>query len=300
MTDPKPFPERRPPFSARPADPRQRPKTKQMDQSAAEWETFSALPPPAPKLGFPDQESETATRPTEQAAAVETGVKLATWKKRAGAFAFDFGLGLGASYVAQGIASLFGMGAEAVSFTGYTAFFAAWLVNRGYFQSLPRGQSFGKWLLNIKTIDTETDQSPSLIRSVAREGVTSLLVLTEALIVPLAADGLFAVFDKEKRQSIHDRAGRTQVVESDQGFHFDEKAIQFLEEIIEGDAADEVKSVAEDLLKQAKRNDTVADLSDQVGRMSKGVGRNTRDLRQQTGKQVKTWVDSAKKKMDNW
>jgi hypothetical protein len=69
----------------------------------------------------------------------------------------------------------------------------------------------------------KTEASPHLVRSLAREGVLSLFILTAALLVPLAADGLFAFFDKEKRQSIHDRAGRTLVVESEQGYHLDEK-----------------------------------------------------------------------------
>ncbi len=128
----------------------------------------------------------------------------------------------------------------------------------------------------------------------------SLFVLTEALLVPLAADGLFAVFDKEKRQTIHDRAGRTLVVEAERGYHLDEKVLQFLQDILEGDAADDVKSAARDLLRQAQRNDTVRDLSKQLQRLSKDVDRNARSLRQQTGKHVKTWVDSVKEKLDNW
>lgn len=287
MTDPRPYPER-PQFP-------ERPKTEQLDQSAGEWRTFSALPP---ATSLPPVQAE---RPAPQTAAEgEPLPKLAPWSKRIGAFALDFGLGLGISYLAQGLAALVGANASAVDMTGYLAFFATWLVNRGYFQSRPEGQSLGKWLLNIKTLDPETEASPHLVRSLAREGVLSLFVLTEALLVPLAADGLFAVFDKEKRQTIHDRAGRTLVVEAERGYHLDEKVLQFLQDILEGDAADDVKSAARDLLRQAQRNDTVRDLSKQLQRLSKDVDRNARSLRQQTGKQVKTWVDSVKEKLDNW
>ncbi len=73
-----------------------------------------------------------------------------------------------------------------------------------------------------------------------------------------------------------------------------------MQDILEGDAADDVKSAARDLLRQAQRNDTVRDLSKQLQRLSKDVDRNARSLRQQTGKQVKTWVDSVKEKLDNW
>jgi uncharacterized RDD family membrane protein YckC len=280
MTDPRPYFER--------------PKTEQLDQSASEWQTFSALPP-ATSLP-PVQAEQSARVPQDE----ETLPKLAPWGKRVGAFALDFGLGLGVSYLAQGLASLVGADAAAVDMTGYIAFFAAWLVNRGYFQSRPAGQSLGKWLLNLKTLDPETEASPHLVRSLAREGVLSLFILTAALLVPLAADGLFAFFDKEKRQSIHDRAGRTLVVESDQGYRLDEKVLRLLQEILEGEATEDVKLAARDLLRKAQRNEAVRGLSSQLGRLRQDVGRNTRSLRQQTSKQVKSWLASLKEKLDNW
>jgi uncharacterized RDD family membrane protein YckC len=280
MTDPRPYFER--------------PKTEQLDQSASEWQTFSALPP-ATSLP-PVQAEQSARVPQDE----ETLPKLAPWGKRVGAFALDFGLGLGVSYLAQGLASLVGADAAAVDMTGYIAFFAAWLVNRGYFQSRPAGQSLGKWLLNLKTLDPETEASPHLVRSLAREGVLSLFILTAALLVPLAADGLFAFFDKEKRQSIHDRAGRTLVVESEQGYHLDEKVLRLLQEILEGEATEDVKLAARDLLRKAQRNEAVRGLSSQLGRLRQDVGRNTRSLRQQTNKQVKSWLASLKEKLDNW
>ncbi|MFS8778013.1 RDD family protein [Synechococcus sp. O70.2] len=280
MTDPRPYFER--------------PKTEQLDQSASEWQTFSALPP-ATSLP-PVQAEQSARVPQDE----ETLPKLAPWGKRVGAFALDFGLGLGVSYLAQGLASLVGADAAAVDMTGYIAFFAAWLVNRGYFQSRPAGQSLGKWLLNLKTLDPETEASPHLVRSLAREGVLSLFILTAALLVPLAADGLFAFFDKEKRQSIHDRAGRTLVVESEQGYHLDEKVLRLLQEILEGEATEDVKLAARDLLRKAQRNEAVRGLSSQLGRLRQDVGRNTRSLRQQTSKQVKSWLASLKEKLDNW
>ncbi|MFS8740818.1 RDD family protein [Synechococcus sp. W65.1] len=284
MTDPRPYFER--------------PKTEQLDQSASEWQTFSALPP-ATSLP-PVQAEQSAPQAARVPQDEETLPKLAPWGKRVGAFALDFGLGLGVSYLAQGLASLVGADAAAVDMTGYIAFFAAWLVNRGYFQSRPAGQSLGKWLLNLKTLDPETEASPHLVRSLAREGVLSLFILTAALLVPLAADGLFAFFDKEKRQSIHDRAGRTLVVESEQGYRLDEKVLRLLQEILEGEATEDVKLAARDLLRKAQRNEAVRGLSSQLGRLRQDVGRNTRSLRQQTSKQVKSWLASLKEKLDNW
>lgn len=252
-----------------------------------EWRTFDALP--ALRPGIPETETAPATE-------LETPTfRPASWRKRLGAFAVDFGLGLGAAYLAQGVAGLVGSGSAAVDMAGYGAFFAAWLVNRGYLQSRPQGQSLGKWLFNLKTIDTETETSPSVVRSVAREGVVSLFVLTEALLVPLGADALFALFDPEKRQALHDKAGRTQVVESDQGYQLDEKAAQLLADLMESDSAQEIQDTLDRWIKQAKRNPTVANLSDQAGRFKRDLSQNTRSLRPKKEYPPPNWVDRDRK-----
>lgn len=182
---------------------------------------FEALPPPVQ-----------APAPAPAPVAAPTTAKLAPWRRRIGAFAADFALGLGVSYVAQGLASAVGGDAAMM---GYMAFFGTWLVNRGYLQSQKPGQSFGKWLFSIKTIDTETEAPPTVVRSVAREGVSSVLILTEALVVPMLADALFAAFDPDKRQSLHDRAVRTTVVEAEEGFDLDEKLVSLWQELTDSE-----------------------------------------------------------------
>lgn len=278
----QPRPQSRPP----------RPEPRPYRPAETEWRTFDALPASALRPGIP----ETGTAPATE---LETPTfRPASWRKRLGAFAVDFGLGLGAAYLAQGVAGLVGSGSAAVDMAGYGAFFATWLVNRGYLQSRPQGQSLGKWLFNLKTIDTETETSPSVVRSVAREGVVSLFVLTEALLVPLGADALFALFDPEKRQALHDKAGRTQVVESDQGYQLDEKAAQLLTDLMESDSAQEIQDTLDRWIKQAKRNPTVANLSDQAGRFKRDLGQNTRSLRPKNAKKdypPPTWVDRDRK-----
>ncbi|MEN9206337.1 MAG: RDD family protein [Thermostichales cyanobacterium SZTDM-1c_bins_54] len=270
-------------------DPSRMPERRPLrDYAEPEWQTFNALPPPSAKLGFPVTETATASE-------IGTQVKLATWQKRLGAFALDMAAGLGVAYLAQGVASLLGVGAASVDVVGYGAFFLTWLINRGYFQSRPRGQSLGKWLMSIKVIDPETDQSPGIVRSVAREGVTSVFLLTEALLVPLAADSLFAIFDKEKRQSIHDRAGRTLVVEGE-GFDLDEKALAALQGILDGETISDLKAALKELAEQAQENETIADVTDQVKLLSKRVQQSS----QATRKQVGNWLENIKEKLDNW
>jgi uncharacterized RDD family membrane protein YckC len=270
--DPSRYPERRP----------------LRDYAEPEWQTFNALPPPSAKLGFPATETATAT-------AIGTEVKLATWQKRLGAFALDMAAGLGVAYLAQGVAALLGASGSGMDVVGYSAFFLTWMINRGYLQSRPQGQSLGKWLMSIKVIDPETDQSPGIIRSVAREGVTSIFLLTEALLVPLAADSLFAVFDKEKRQSIHDRAGRTLVVEGE-GFDLDEKALAALSEVLDGEALADLKASLKDLADQAQENETIAEITDQVKLLSRQVQRSS----QRTRKNLGNWLENIKEKFDNW
>ncbi len=289
--DGRPLPPRPIPARPNPTSPTSRPYRE--PERVDEWQTFNALPMDAAQMGMPGTETNTAP-----AVEIPT-LKAAPWRRRLGAFAVDFGIGLGAAYLAQGVAGLLGSGTAAVDMAGYGAFFATWLINRGYFQSRAQGQSAGKWLFNLKTIDTETETSPSVVRSVAREGVVSLFVLTEALLVPLGADALFALFDPEKRQALHDKAGRTQVVESEEGYQLDVRAAQALEELLQSDAGQEVQEAMARFTKQAKRNSAIANLSDQVGRIKKDLGQNTRSARQQSGKQVKTWVDGVKKTLDN-
>ncbi|MEO0801946.1 MAG: RDD family protein [Cyanobacteria bacterium J06642_2] len=279
----------RPPYRPERSPQPQRRDYREFEEKVAERRTFDALPaPPAPRVeapyARPAAESETAT-----------DSDLASLKRRAGAFALDFGVGLGAAYVAQGLASLFGAGADAVSTVGYVSFFAAWLANRGYLQSRPSGQSIGKWLVNIKTIDAETDESPTLLRSMAREGVSSFLILTESLLVPLGADALFAAFDKEKRQSLHDRAARTKVVNAEEGYQLDEKIQQWLDEGEAGEVVDELRSAAKDIWQQAKQNENIGDL----GSATRDVQKNVNTLGRQAGKQAREWVENMKDKLDN-
>ena len=249
----------------------------QREYKEREVRRFDALP--TPDIAY---RTETQTE-----VGTESGSNLANFKKRAGAFAIDFGIGLGASYFAQGVASMFGAGPETVALMGYGAFFGTWLVNRAYGQSTT-GQSVGKWALNIKTVDTQTDEPPSLIRSVAREGVSSLLIATEALGVPLVADSLFAVFDKDKRQSLHDRAARTQVVNCEEGYQLDAKLSEFLEEGEGGELVEDIRGALGDLVSQAQEDESIRDVS-----------KNARNMSKQAGKQMRNWVENVQDKLDN-
>ncbi|MEO0852386.1 MAG: RDD family protein, partial [Cyanobacteria bacterium J06648_11] len=263
---------------------------REFEEKVAERQTFDALPAAA----APRTDTRTKTE-----SEVDTDSNLASLKRRAGAFALDFGVGLGAAYLTQGLASMFGAGAEAVSTVGYVSFFGAWLANRGYLQSRPSGQSVGKWLLNIKTVDAETDESPTIIRSMAREGVSSVMILTEALLVPLGADALFAAFDKEKRQSLHDRAARTKVVNADEGYKLDEKIQEWLDEGEAGEVVDDLRAAAKDFMRQAGGSENLEDLSDRAGSVGRDVQQNVNTLGRQAGKQAREWVENVKDKLDN-
>ncbi|MGK7909726.1 MAG: RDD family protein [Synechococcus sp.] len=267
------------PYQPQPMQQRQ-PDPVQRDFKEKEVRRFDALP--TPDIAYP----RTATQTQVESDTVTEG-NLASFKKRAGAFAIDFGIGLGVSYVAQGLVAMFGGGPEAIAMMGYGAFFGTWMINRGYGQSRT-GQSIGKWALNIKTVDTQTDEPPSLIRSVAREGVSSLLIATEALGVPLVADSLFAIFDKEKRQSLHDRAARTQVIDCEEGYQLDAKLSEFLEEGEGGELMEDIKGALGDLVSQAQEDDAIRDVS-----------KNARSMSKQAGKQMRNWVENVQDKLDN-
>ena len=256
------------------------PQRRSYENQPRDYKDVDALP--SPDIAYP----RTETR-TQADAATDTDAKLAGLGKRVGAFAIDFGVGLGVSYVAQGVASMFGAGGEAVAIMGYGGFFGAWLANRAYGQSRT-GQSIGKWALNMKTIDTQTDEPPSLIRSVAREGVSALAIATEALVVPGIADGLLAVFDKEKRQTLHDRAVGTKVIDCTEGYKLDEKLADALEDGEASELVEDIKGAFGDLVSQASEDESL-----------RNAGRNAQQMGKRAGKQMRNWVENVQDKLDN-
>jgi uncharacterized RDD family membrane protein YckC len=116
---------------------------------------------------------------------------------------------------------------------GYSIFTGLWFLFRVLVVNKSGGQSFGRWLMSLRTIDGEYGKTASISALFWREVLLliSLLFLintaTSTLVVftwlPLAADALFAQVDTQKRQTFHDRVSGTIVIYTRKGFDLDRK-----------------------------------------------------------------------------
>ncbi|MFN3926922.1 MAG: RDD family protein [Pseudanabaenaceae cyanobacterium] len=116
---------------------------------------------------------------------------------------------------------------------GYLIFGGLWLFFRVLVVNKSGGQSFGRWLMSLRAIDSEYGKTASLSALFWRELliVACLLFLintfSTTLVVftwlPLAADALFAQVDILKRQTFHDRIAGTIVIFTRKGFELDRK-----------------------------------------------------------------------------
>ncbi len=97
------------------------------------------------------------------------------------------------------------------------------------------GQSFGRWLMSLRTIDAEYGKTASLVALMWREVIllacllffintfnTTLVVFTW---LPLAVDALFSQLDNQKRQTFHDRLAGTIVIFTRKGLELDRKIL---------------------------------------------------------------------------
>jgi uncharacterized RDD family membrane protein YckC len=117
--------------------------------------------------------------------------------------------------------------------TGYLIFGGLWVLFRVLVVNKSGGQSFGRWLMSLRTIDSEYGKTATISALFRRELVlvtvllffintaaTTLVVFTW---IPLAADALFAQVDNQKRQAFHDRIGGTIVIFTRKGLELDRK-----------------------------------------------------------------------------
>lgn len=117
-------------------------------------------------------------------------------------------------------------------------FILTWLILRVILVAKNRGQSLGRYALDIRVIDAKNGRTPGLLELSQREGITGLGALlallgisylsptnawTILLMIPLPADCLFAVVDENRRQALHDQVAGTLVVQTRRGYSLDLK-----------------------------------------------------------------------------
>ncbi|HEY9805723.1 MAG TPA: RDD family protein [Candidatus Obscuribacterales bacterium] len=160
--------------------------------------------------------------------------------RRASAFAIDFfcawlpgSLVLGSGAKAQLLRSLL--------------FLIVWVALRIFVSYRNQGQSLGRWLLDVKVIDTKLLRSADLLALLKREGYLAFSALfvdiglsswrlirqgwIVLLIVPLALDLGLAIADSLNQHALHDRLAGTSVIQSSRGYSLDLKLKRLLAEV---------------------------------------------------------------------
>lgn len=172
---------------------------------------------------------------------------------------------------------------EAIAFTtinggivGYAIFTGLWFFFRVLVVNKSAGQSFGRWLMSLRTIDGEYGKTASISALFWRELLLLVSLLffintaTTTLVVftwlPLVADSLFAQVDNQKRQTFHDRLGGTIVIYTRKGFDLDRKIMGlfgqagriYREEIRDADPFGNAKSNSPSRAKSSPRRNSPA------------------------------------------
>jgi uncharacterized RDD family membrane protein YckC len=115
-------------------------------------------------------------------------------------------------------------------------FIVAWLILRVIVVEKNKGQSLGRWALDIKIIDSRFRRIPCLVDLAKREAVLGLAaaiamiglninfanILSLILLVcPLLADCAMALADEQFNQAFHDRLAGTLIIQTQRGFSLD-------------------------------------------------------------------------------
>lgn len=141
------------------------------------------------------------------------------------------GAALAIDGIVAGIPS--GLGNPGAQFLGFSLL---WLVLRVIVVSKNRGQSLGRWALDMRVVDAEFGRVPGLLPLCKREAVLGLALFftLEAIVnlspqnawvilgfLPLGLDGLLAYNNPQEQQTVHDRLADTYVVSSRRGYSLD-------------------------------------------------------------------------------
>lgn len=153
--------------------------------------------------------------------------------RRSAAFLIDFFLvGLTSSIVRGGLAAIL--------------FLLLWLGLRVFFVANNRGQSVGRYAMDIKLVDARSIKIPLLLDLAKREGLLGFAAMlawsgfvslspTSAwailLMIPLGVDCGFAFADPEARLAFHDRLAHTVLLQSRRGYSLDLKVKLLVDKI---------------------------------------------------------------------
>lgn len=115
-------------------------------------------------------------------------------------------------------------------------FILAWLILRVVVVEKNKGQSLGRWALDIRIIDARLNRTPPVMSLAKRELILSLAAFLAMiglkvnfanpislfiLTSPLLIDGATALGDEQYYRTFHDRLSGTQIIGTRRGFSLD-------------------------------------------------------------------------------
>ena len=144
-------------------------------------------------------------------------------ERRIGAFVIDF-------VTIWFVSSFFGFGLQ------WLVFLLGWLGMRVLLVDNNKGQSLGRWALDMKVISPRFNRVPDLLTLVKRESIVGFAAMLAMfglqvnfknglsmllLATPLLVDCAFALIDEEFNLAFHDRLAQTSIVQTQRGFSLD-------------------------------------------------------------------------------
>ncbi|MEA5571731.1 RDD family protein [Calothrix sp. UHCC 0171] len=158
-------------------------------------------------------------------------------------------MGLGIDFLVTWlISSVFGSGEYGVQFLQIFVFITVWLILRVILPYNNKGQSLGRWAVDLKVLDLQDlefgrGRIPSLLSLAKREAIIGLCLLLVSiaianirrnptailLVIPLVIDCGAAFSDTQARLALHDRFAGTMIVSSRRGYSLDLKIKRLVE-----------------------------------------------------------------------
>lgn len=121
-------------------------------------------------------------------------------------------------------------------FLEFIVFSLLWLILRVIVVDKNKGQSLGRWAMDLKITDARLNRLPLLLDLTKREGIIAMVafltmiglkvnfadfLLMALFCTPLIADGVTALTDDEYNQTFHDRVSGTIIIQTKRGFSLD-------------------------------------------------------------------------------
>jgi uncharacterized RDD family membrane protein YckC len=162
---------------------------------------------------------------------------LAQLAQRNVALLVDF---IACAFLGQLIEALLGLSNSGL---GLVIFGVAWMLNRVFIAGKSQGQSLGRWLVSIRVVDMTYGKSAGVLELFKREAAIYLCMalvlagfnsggITNTIsffaLIPIVIDGVIALADSEKMQTLHDKLSGTIVIVSKRGLQLDQKITKLL------------------------------------------------------------------------